>query len=157
MTDDVQAPVQAAPMIQAEPDPLPPASSVSESTQTSFVRPITAEAEARRDLNDVVHKVLVIGLLLSTVILVFGVLLGLVEHRPLPDTTLSVGEAVSRAVGLRPSGFLNLGLLVLIVTPILRVIGSIFVFIHERDWRYAGITALVLAVMLFSLLSGHGG
>lgn len=157
MTDNVQAPVQSSATVEPTPDARPPAPVVSDATQTSFVRPITAEAEVRRDLNDVVHKVLVVGLLVSTAILVFGILLGLVEHRPLPDTTLSVGEAVSRTVGLRPSGFLNLGLLVLIVTPILRVVGSIFVFIYERDWRYAGITALVLTIMLFSLLSGHGG
>jgi uncharacterized membrane protein len=121
------------------------------------VRPVTAEAEERRDLNDVVHKVLVVGLMVSTVVLVTGIVLGLIEHRPMPDATISVGEAVSRVIGLRPSGFLNLGLLILIVTPILRVIGSIFVFIYEHDWRYVGITALVLAIMLFSLLSGRAG
>lgn len=57
---------------------------------------------------------------------------------------------------LRPSGFLAAGLLVLIATPILRVAGSIFAFLHERDFLYAGITAFVLLIVLASLLLGKG-
>jgi len=47
-------------------------------------------------------------------------------------------------------------LLVLIATPILRVAGSIFAFLHERDFLYAGITAFVLLIVLASLLLGKG-
>ena len=121
----------------------------------AIVRPPTAEAEERRDLNDVVHSVLIVGLAISTVLLVLGVALSLIEHRPMPDSTIPVGEAARRALGLRPSGFLAIGLLVLILTPVLRVIGSLFVFLYVRDWRYVCVTALVLAIMLMSLLSGH--
>ncbi len=123
----------------------------------TLVRPITAEAEQRRDLNAVVHSVLVVGLAASTVLLLIGVALALVEHSPLPNSTIPIGEAVQRVIGLRPSGFMNLGLFVLILTPVLRVVGSLFVFLYERDWRYLGITALVLVVMLISLLTGHAG
>jgi uncharacterized membrane protein len=51
---------------------------------------------------------------------------------------------------------LALGLLVLIATPILRVVGSILAFLYERDWRYAGVTTVVLIVVLISLLLGKG-
>jgi uncharacterized membrane protein len=49
-----------------------------------------------------------------------------------------------------------LGLLVLIATPILRVIGSTLAFLYERDWRYALITFVVLLVVTLSLLLGRG-
>ena len=66
------------------------------------------------------------------------------------------GDVFNRVFALRPSGFLALGLLMLIATPILRVIGSILVFLYERDWRYAGITCLVLAIVIVSLVLGKG-
>jgi uncharacterized membrane protein len=67
-----------------------------------------------------------------------------------------IGDVVNRVIALRPSGFLALGLLVLIATPILRVIGSIGAFVYERDWRFAGITTLVLGVLILSLVLGRG-
>jgi uncharacterized membrane protein len=125
--------------------------------EPTTVRPLTPEARHRRDLNQVVHSALVIGLIASTGLMIIGVILDLVKHRVPPSMTIPVGESVERAMGLRPSGFLELGLLVLILTPLLRVVGSVIVFLHERDWRYAGITALVLLIMLVSIISGYAG
>lgn len=111
----------------------------------------------RRNLNEIVHSVLIVGLVTCVTLLMVGLILGFVEQRPIPDTTIPLGEAIRRALILRPSGFLSLGLLVLMLTPLLRVIGSMLVFIYERDWRFVGITALVLIVMTISILIGHAG
>jgi uncharacterized membrane protein len=61
---------------------------------------------------------------------------------------------IERVIQLRPSGVLALGLLVLIATPILRVIGSVIAFLYEGDWRYAGITFLVLCIVILSVIFG---
>lgn len=117
------------------------------------------QASARQqqhDLNQVVHRVLVVGLIISTVFMLIGVGLALFLQRDLPQAVPQLGDVWQRVLALRPSGFLALGLLVLIATPILRVIGSIAAFVYERDWRYAAITALVFAVMITSILLGHG-
>jgi len=108
-----------------------------------------------RDLNEIVHQILVIGLVISAVLMLVGLAIDLVLHRVLPTTVVPPVEALQRAVSLRPSGFLSLGLLTLILTPLLRVVGSLVVFVWERDWRYAGVTALVLVVMLASLWVGQ--
>ena len=110
----------------------------------------------RRDLNQVVHGVLIIGLVISTALMLVGVGLDLFYQRDLPTAVPSVGEVVGRVLALRPSGFLALGLLVLIATPILRVVGSIGAFVYERDWRFAGVTTVVLVVLVVSLLLGRG-
>ena len=48
---------------------------------------------------------------------------------------------------------IELGLLLLVLTPIMRVAGSMVLFAaEERDWLYAGITLVVLALTLLSLL-----
>ncbi len=110
----------------------------------------------RRDIDAVVHHVPIIGLALSTALMLAGVGLALARGTALPATVAGLGEVLPRALALRPSGVLTLGLLVLIATPILRVVGSVVAFIAERDWRFAGVTALVLLVMVLSILLGRG-
>jgi len=47
---------------------------------------------------------------------------------------------------------IQLGLLMLIATPIARVIFSVVAFLAERDFLYVVISGIVLAVLLYSLL-----
>lgn len=112
-------------------------------------------ARALRDLNQVVHGMLIIGLAISTILMLIGIGLDIALQRDIPTAVPDFRDVFARVAALRPSGFLALGLLVLIATPVLRVIGSIFAFIYERDWRYAGITFLVLVVVLVSLVLGQ--
>jgi len=116
----------------------------------------TRAAKQQRDLNEIVHAVLIIGLVVSTALMLTGLALDIAYRREIPSAVPDIGEVFGRVIALRPSGFLALGLLVLIATPILRVVCSIGVFLYERDWRFAGITCLVLAVMTASLLLGKG-
>lgn len=67
----------------------------------------------------------------------------------------SPSSIVRQAVALDSRGLLMLGLLVLIATPVARVIFSIAVFALQRDWMYVCFTLLVLTVLLYSLLSGY--
>jgi uncharacterized membrane protein len=53
---------------------------------------------------------------------------------------------------LSPIGFVQLGLIVLILTPVVRVAASIVGFWLQGDRLYVAITAIVLAVLLASLL-----
>jgi uncharacterized membrane protein len=113
-------------------------------------------AATTRDLNEVVHLILIIGLYASVALMLAGVALDLYRSRALPVTVFSLSEALARTAQLRASGFFSLGLLLLILTPLLRVIGSVFVFAWERDWRFAGVTFLVMVVMIVSVLVGAG-
>jgi uncharacterized membrane protein len=65
-----------------------------------------------------------------------------------------VPEIVRGAIGLRARSIIQFGLLLLIATPILRVAFSLVGFAIERDRIYVLITAIVLAVLLYSLISG---
>jgi uncharacterized membrane protein len=47
------------------------------------------------------------------------------------------------------------GLLLLIATPIARVLFSVLAFATQRDRTYVVITLIVLGVLLYSLFSGH--
>ena len=58
---------------------------------------------------------------------------------------------VQAALGLHGRGIIQLGLLLLIATPVARVAFSAFAFAMEKDWLYVGITALVLMILLYSI------
>jgi uncharacterized membrane protein len=53
-----------------------------------------------------------------------------------------------------PEAIIELGLLLLILTPVARVVFSVIAFARERDGMYVVMTLLVLAVLLYSLLAG---
>jgi uncharacterized membrane protein len=73
-----------------------------------------------------------------------------VEFRTIPGVIQSVRNGRGR-------GFIQLGLLFLIATPIVRVAFSVVAFALERDRMYVVFTLIVLAVLLYSLLgSGIG-
>jgi uncharacterized membrane protein len=46
----------------------------------------------------------------------------------------------------------RLGLIVLMATPVARVVVSVFEYLAERDWLFAALTATVLTILVGSLL-----
>jgi uncharacterized membrane protein len=68
-----------------------------------------------------------------------------------------MGRIVAGAFARRARSIIQLGILALIATPILRVAVSLVGFAIERDAKYVAITALVLALLLYSLLQGASG
>lgn len=50
-----------------------------------------------------------------------------------------------------PAAIIQLGLLLLIATPVARVAFSVFAFAEERDWLYVVVTLIVFGLLLYSL------
>lgn len=71
-----------------------------------------------------------------------------------PHTIATVWQGALRG---EPLAIIALGLLVLLATPVLRVIVSIGAFLLEGDRLYAAITALVLLILIVSFFLGRGG
>ena len=72
-----------------------------------------------------------------------------------PTDLRSVSGIVTDALELRSRGIIQLGLLLLVATPVARVVFSIYAFAHQRDLTYVIITSTVLAILLYSLASGY--
>lgn len=103
----------------------------------------------------VVHWVLLVGLLVSVAFMVVGIVLGLVRHDGLPGEVIAPQDLWGALRDADAAAFLTLGLLALIVTPFLRVAGSLVAFARERDGRYVLISAVVLTAMCLSVLLGR--
>ena len=69
---------------------------------------------------------------------------------------LNIGEVgVNSRRHVYDGGIIQLGLLILIATPVARVAFSVVAFALERDRLYVVVTLIVLAVLVFSLAGGH--
>jgi len=73
-----------------------------------------------------------------------------------PRELRTVSGILREAVKFHGRGLIQLGLLILIATPVARVLFSVVAFLYERDWTYVGITMIVLALLCYSLFGGGG-
>lgn len=117
-------------------------------------------------LEQVVGNLLRVGVLLSAFLVAVGASLYLFRHgleqvadrhtfEPQPPEFSRPGEIVQAVLHWRGRGLIQFGLLILIATPILRVIVCAYAFLRQRDRVYFIIALIVLAVLLYGLLSGH--
>ncbi|MBK7977032.1 MAG: DUF1634 domain-containing protein [Deltaproteobacteria bacterium] len=106
------------------------------------------------------------GLFLSATIVAIGGALYLTRHgtaAPVygsflgePAELRQVSGILGAALAGRGRGLIQLGLLLLIATPIARVAFAAVAFALERDRLYTAIAALVLAILVVSLMTGVG-
>jgi uncharacterized membrane protein len=68
-----------------------------------------------------------------------------------PSELRHVSGILKSSAALDPAAIIQLGLLILIATPVARVAFSVFAFAEERDWMYVVITLIVLALLVYSL------
>jgi uncharacterized membrane protein len=68
-----------------------------------------------------------------------------------PAEFTSVRQTIQGSAEFEPLAIIQLGLLLLIATPVARVVFSIAGFAMERDWLYIGVTIVVLALLLYSI------
>lgn len=87
-------------------------------------------------LEVIIGVVLRAGVMLSSACLALGLV-------------LSLSGSAASAAGL----LLQVGILVLLATPIARVLVSIAQYIGERDWRFTALTVIVLVELMASVVA----
>ena len=103
------------------------------------------------------------GVMLAATVVLIGGVLYLARHghevpnyttfHGEPESLKSVRDIVHGALGGSARAIIQLGLLLLIATPVARVVFSAIAFAVERDYMYVVITLIVLGVLLYSLLA----
>lgn len=72
-----------------------------------------------------------------------------------PGDLTHVSGIFHEVLGLHSRAIIQLGLLVLIATPVARVAFSVWAFGRQRDWAYVCVTLIVLGLLLFSFFGAH--
>jgi uncharacterized membrane protein len=112
-------------------------------------------------VENIIGSLLRAGVLLSALVVLIGGIIYLARHGHSPvDFLVFHGEPADlrslrgifhEALALRSRGIIQLGLLLLIATPLARVAFSIWAFAEERDRMYVVFTLVVFAILLYSL------
>jgi uncharacterized membrane protein len=115
-----------------------------------------------RRIEDIVAILLRTGVGLSAAVVFGGGVLYMMRHgTSTPDYRVFHGEppGLRSLPGIMHSAFtghsrgiIQLGLLLLIATPVARVVFSIWGFAEEHDHMYTVFTIIVLVILLYSLL-----
>jgi uncharacterized membrane protein len=120
-----------------------------------------------RRIQIILGNLLRTGVLISAAVVLSGACVYLSRHahepadyhvfRGEPSEYRTIRGVIQSVMNGRGRGLIQLGLLLLIATPIARVAFSVAGFAIERDRLYVAFTLIVLAILLYSLLgSGIG-
>lgn len=102
-------------------------------------------------LNRYVRLVLLAGMWVSVALIVLGlVMYAFLPHGP--EVTLGPIEAIQAALAGDPVGVLDLGIMLLIATPLLRVITALLIFARGREWKFVAVSAIVLLVISIAIV-----
>jgi len=117
-----------------------------------------------RQVEQIIGNLLRAGVLLAAGVVLVGGVMYVEEYggnrfnpaglAPLPSDLRSPRGIFSDVGILQSRGVIQLGLLLLILTPIARVLFSVIAFALERDRLYVIVTLTVLGILLYSLFSG---
>ena len=130
--------------------------------QASINPPEKVQSDYRFDMESLVGYILLTGVLLSVALLAVSFVWrwarvgnlrfehSIVGMNFFEFISSTLRQMASRA--FRPRLFLNMGIGVLMLTPFVRVLASVFYFaLAEHNWKYTFFTGFVLSVLTYSL------
>lgn len=116
-----------------------------------------------KQMSSVMGSLLRVGVVVSALLVVLGGLLFFIQHphdtfnysdfKGEPARFKKVNLIIQESLNFRGRSIIQLGLILLIATPVARVIFSLLGFLFEKDWTYVIITFIVLTILLNSLLT----
>jgi uncharacterized membrane protein len=132
---------------------------MSPSSHPSTAPPAAAGQQDKIAIQDVASWVLRIGVVVSVTVMLAGLVLAFakggltqagMETRPFSSNYAAPARGMA---GGDPFALIELGVLLLVLTPILRVFSAMVLFAaEERDRFYTAVTFLVLVMTLGSLI-----
>ncbi|ADQ78200.1 protein of unknown function DUF1634 [Paludibacter propionicigenes WB4] len=125
---------------------------------------------SQHDIDLIIGKLLRAGVLTASAITVFGGILYLIQHhgstanygvvasneifRGAPAYLRELSSILPQIIRFDGAAIVQFGLIVLIATPVLRVVFSLISFAIEKDKLYVGITTLVLIIIMINMFFG---
>ncbi|REC74626.1 DUF1634 domain-containing protein [Chryseobacterium elymi] len=117
------------------------------------------------DLNRSVGNLLRLGVILSVATSLVGFIKLFMEGFKMPKkyTSLDMGSSSEKVWGMfwnslckgEGMAIIQLGILLLIFTPLVRIIFALIGYLKEKDYVYVVISSIVLAIMAISFFTGY--
>jgi uncharacterized membrane protein len=116
-------------------------------------------------VEQIVGRLLQLGVFTAAAVAIVGAILVLIQHgsaspafadfHAAPPYLSSIAGILRGVREMRSEAVVQLGIVLLIATPILRVAFTLVAFVLQRDRVYVAITTLVLALLLYGLAFGR--
>ena len=116
-------------------------------------------------VEQIIGNILKIAIIIAAIIVLAGGILYMIQNggnqpeyhvfKGEPKSLRTISGILKELLNLDGLGIIQVGLLILIGTPVARVIFSVLAFILQRDSIYVVVTLIVLTVLIYSILGGH--
>ncbi|MDE3185223.1 MAG: DUF1634 domain-containing protein [Bacteroidota bacterium] len=115
------------------------------------------------DIEAVMGRLLITGVIISGTLILIGGIYYLIQHgfsiphfktfRGEPSNLRSVSQIMEGVIHFDSLSIIQMGLLLLIATPVARVIFAVIGFFIEKDFLYVAISLIVLGIIAYSIFS----
>lgn len=106
----------------------------------------------------VIGKIMRVGVIISALVMLLGLVMFFITgqsgypNTSFPTSFIAIWQGL---LAFKAYAYMMAGIYLLILTPVLRVVISIYAFYKEHDALYVKITSLVLVILLISVFIGH--
>ncbi len=110
-----------------------------------------------------VYLALLVGMVISTALFALGLIRALLLHTYFPldpawiQQHYHVGTVVHGLATLDPTSVMLVATVLLILTPVARVLVSIYAFYVDHDRKYVAVTGIVFLIMVLTVILSQFG
>jgi uncharacterized membrane protein len=117
-------------------------------------KPQEPRESVERRLARPLSRLLLVGLLLAILLMLVGAVLAVAGPDDPVARESSIVDLPRGLADAEPGAFFNLGLLILLATPVVRIIALVATFSRRRAWVFTCVSVVVLAVLALSVFLG---
>ncbi|MBM4237568.1 MAG: DUF1634 domain-containing protein [Euryarchaeota archaeon] len=108
----------------------------------------------KESLNKYVRFVLLAGMVLSVSTMAIGLLMYALNPHGWAEVSLSLEEIAEGLTEGNPIAVIDLGIILLIATPLVRTMTALGAFAASREMKFVAVSLIVLFVIVLAVLTG---
>jgi len=105
------------------------------------------DTNRENQVDHLIHYTLLAGVSVSAILLMAGLSIVLVRGTPRPEVAPPLSEILRQALMAKGVDLIYLGLLLLMITPVMRVVMLLYGYARIGWWRFALTSLLVLLLL----------
>jgi uncharacterized membrane protein len=113
--------------------------------------PRRAEDRETRHLYRRSAAILRAGFVCALALMAVGLGIALVRDQTIDGSVVSLGDIPGALLDGDAQAILDLGILVLLVTPVAVIVAALAAFARQRDWRFVGVCLALVAILASSV------
>ena len=109
-----------------------------------------------KDITITISNILKAGVYFSSFLILVGIILTFISDtgRNLSIERYTFQEMITGLFKFDHYSYMMFGIFVLILTPVLRILGLLVVYLKEKDYKFVRICIIVLLILCISLVLG---